>query len=62
MKVLRKTLGLLVCTLLVSLLVGTAAAQGNPYLPCIWVGVDSKAETIKSLWTEFNREHAGKLR
>lgn len=62
MKVLRKTLGLLVCTLLVSLLVGTAAAQKVTLTwPCIWVGVDSKAETIKKFVDEFNREHAGEI-
>ena len=30
--------------------------------PCIWVGSDSKAETIKAIVDEFNASHAGEIK
>lgn len=62
MKVLKKTLVLFLCTLFMVSLVGTAAAEKVTLnWPCIWVGVDSKAETIKKFVDEFNKENAGKI-
>jgi len=62
LKVFRKTLVLFLCTLFVLSFVGTVAAQKVTLTwPCIWVGVDSKAETIKKFVDEFNREYAGEI-
>ncbi len=63
MKVLKKNACAVLCTLFMVSLVGTAAAEKVTLnWPCIWVGVDSKAETIKKFVDEFNKETQGKLR